>query len=81
MRASISRRTLVKGTAIAVILVFGLSTSLWTVVETSSGAVADASAPHRMFQQVHDAGVRLKLLRPIRVVVDNLDLAFFGAPD
>src|SRR5262245_60952192 len=28
-----------------------------------------------------DPGVRLKLLRPIRVVVENPDLAFFDAPD
>jgi hypothetical protein len=28
-----------------------------------------------------DPGMRVKLLRPIRVVVDNLDLGLFSAPD
>jgi len=37
MRASISRSELVTGTGIVAMLVIGLTISLWTVVETSSG--------------------------------------------
>jgi hypothetical protein len=37
MRAWISRSGLITGTAIVAILVIGLTISLWTVVETSSG--------------------------------------------
>jgi hypothetical protein len=40
MRDSISRRVLVSGTGIAAILVIGLATSLWMVMETSSSALA-----------------------------------------
>jgi hypothetical protein len=40
MRASISGQALVSGTGVAALLVFALATSLWMVVETSSGAVA-----------------------------------------
>lgn len=39
MRASISRRALVSGTGLAAILVLGLAASLWTVAETSRGAL------------------------------------------
>lgn len=39
MRASISRQALVGGTGIAAILVFAVASSLWMVVETSSGAL------------------------------------------
>jgi hypothetical protein len=38
-RASISRQALAGGTGIAAILVLALATSLWMVVETSSGAL------------------------------------------
>jgi len=37
MQASIARRRLVASTAITAMLVTGLTVSLWTVVETSSG--------------------------------------------
>ena len=39
MGTSTSRRGLVAGTAITAIFVIGLATSLWLVVETSSGAL------------------------------------------